>query len=145
MGSSMRSPGRAVSDRPVLASIIINEPKGSIEMVICVPVTVEGLIDPRWGRADRVAIAEATANGVADWQEFDVGWDALHDAGTEGSHHARVARFLRDHHVDAVVAHHMGMGMAHMLEQMGVKAYLGASGDARAAVTTAIQRGEALT
>ncbi|HEX9121797.1 MAG TPA: NifB/NifX family molybdenum-iron cluster-binding protein [Actinomycetota bacterium] len=101
-------------------------------------MTVEGLIDPRWGRADRVAIAEATANGIADWQEFDVGWGALHDVGTEGSHHARVARFLQDHHVDAVVANHMGMGMTHMLKQMGLQTYLGASGEARAAVATAI-------
>ncbi len=107
-------------------------------MVVCVPVTVEGLIDPRWGRADRVAIADATANGIADWREFDVGWGTLHDVGTEGSHHARVARFLRDQHVDAIVANHMGLGMTRMLEQMGLKTYLGASGDARAAVAVAI-------
>jgi hypothetical protein len=30
------------------------------------------------------------------------------------------------------------MGMTRMLEQMGLKTYLGASGDARAAVATAI-------
>lgn len=107
-------------------------------MVVCVPVTMEGLLDPRWGRADRVAIADATADGIADWQEFDVGWSALHDVGTEGSHHARVARFLRDHHVEVVVADHMGPGMVRMLEQMGLATYLGASGDARAAVTTAV-------
>ncbi len=107
-------------------------------MVVCVPVTVQGLIDPRWGRADRVAIADASSNGIADWQELEVGWGALHDGGSEGSHHARVARFLRDHQVDAVVANHMGMGMMRMLEQMGLKTYLGASGDARAAVAMAM-------
>lgn len=107
-------------------------------MVVCVPVAMEGMIDPRWGRADRVAIAEVTGDGIAAWQEFDVGWSTLHDAGTEGSHHARVARFLQEHHVEAVVANHMGMPMVHMLERMGMKVWLGAMGDARQATMTAI-------
>ncbi len=102
-------------------------------MVICVPVTVEGLIDPRWGRADRVATMEISGDGIADWQEFDVGWGTLHDEGTEGSHHARIARFLLDHHVGAVVANHMGEPMVHMLQQMGIAVHLGASGGAREA------------
>jgi len=102
-------------------------------MVLCVPVTTEGLIDPRWGRADRVAITEVTGDGIGAWQEYDVGWHALHDAGTEGSHHARVARFLKEHHVEAVVANHMGAPMVHMLERMGVKVWLGATGNAREA------------
>src|SRR5665648_1289190 len=50
----------------------------------------------------------STSGQIIDWQEFDVGWDDLHDEGTEGAHHARVARFLIDHHVDVVVAEHMG-------------------------------------
>lgn len=107
-------------------------------MVVCVPVTTEGLIDPRWGRANRVAISELTGGGIESWREYDVRWDALHDAGTEGSHHARVARFLLDHHVQAVVANHMGEPMVHMLERMGVKVWLGAVGDAREAVAGAI-------
>ena len=73
-------------------------------MLVCVPVTAEGLIDPRWGRADRVAITEVTEDGIGTWREYEVGWNALHDAGTEGSHHARVARFLKEHHVEAVLA-----------------------------------------
>ena len=107
-------------------------------MVVCVPVAADGQIDPRWGRADRVAIAEVTGRGIADWQEVDVGWSTLHDAGTEGSHHARVARLLQDHHVEAVVANHMGMPMVHMLERMGLKIRLGATGDARRAAMAAI-------
>ena len=107
-------------------------------MLVCVPVTVEGSIDPRWGRADRVAVAEVTEQGVASWQEFDVGWNQLHDAATEGSHHARIARFLRDNRVEAVVADHMGPPMAHMLDKMGLKVRLGAMGDAREAAMTAI-------
>lgn len=108
-------------------------------MVVCVPVTTEGLIDPRWGRAERVAITQTTGDAIVAWQEHDVGWNALHDAGGEGSHHARVARFLQEHHVEAIVANHMGMPMVHMLERMGVSVWLGAIGDARAAVVKAIE------
>src|SRR5579859_2829845 len=107
-------------------------------MVVCVPVTTEGLIDPRWGRADRVAITEVAGDEIGAWQEYDVGWDALHDAGTEGSHHARVARFLQEHRVKGVVANHMGPPMAQMLERMGVKVWLGAMGDAGEAAVKAI-------
>jgi predicted Fe-Mo cluster-binding NifX family protein len=107
-------------------------------MVVCVPVTTEGLIDPRWGRADRVAITDATGDGITAWREYDVGWNALHDAGTEGSHHARISRFLQEHRVEAVVANHMGAPMVHMLERMRVKVWLGAIGDARDATVRAI-------
>lgn len=95
-------------------------------------------VDPRWGRADRVAIAQATTQGISSWQKFDVGWSTLHDAGGEGAHHARVARLLMDHDVEAVVADHMGPGMLHMLEQMGLSIHLRAAGDAREAVVAAI-------
>jgi predicted Fe-Mo cluster-binding NifX family protein len=88
--------------------------------------------------AERVAIAQVTGAGIGVWQEFEVGWHALHDAGTEGSHHARVARFLQEHHVEAVVANHMGAPMVHMLERMGVKVWLGAAGNAREAAMGAI-------
>ena len=107
-------------------------------MVVCVPVSADGSIDPRWGRADRVATAEVRAQEATSWQEFDVGWSTLHDAGGEGTHHARVVRFLIDHHVEAVVAHHMGPGMLHTLERMGLAIHLGAEGDARDAVVAAM-------
>jgi predicted Fe-Mo cluster-binding NifX family protein len=109
-------------------------------MVVCIPVTAEGRVDPRWGRADRVAIVEVTDRRIAGWKEFDVGWNALHDEGSEGSHHARVARFLRQHQVGAVAAEHMGPPMAHMLEMMGVEVFLGSAGDAREAVIEAVNR-----
>ena len=107
---------------------------GRSEITVCVPVTVEGLLDSRWGRADKVALATVGEGGIVNWQEFDVGWGGLHDASTEGSHHARIARFLREHRVDAVVAHHMGPPMAHMLEKMGLTVRLGETGSAREAV-----------
>ena len=111
------------------------------EVIVCVPVTVEGVVDSRWGRADRVAVATAARGGVEGWREYDVGWGSLHDAGTEGSHHARVARFLREHRVEAVVAHHMGAGMVHMLGKMGLTVQLGAAGSAREAVREAFRAG----
>ena len=106
-------------------------------MRVCVPVTDDGQIDPRWGRAQRVAVAEVRDGQMAEWQEHDVAWGELHDAGTEGSHHARVARFLREQHVEAVVGHHMGDGMRRMLDKMGLQVRLGAAGDARAAAIAA--------
>ena len=102
-------------------------------MIVCLPVTQEGFLDPRWGRADRVAIAKVTANGIQSWQEVDVGWGLLHDSGTEGAHHARVARFLREQEVEAVVANHMGPPMELMLGKMGIEVHLGAAGSAREA------------
>ena len=106
-------------------------------MVICLAVADDGCIDPRWGRAQRVAIATAENGAITGWEEFGVSWDTLHDTGSEGTHHARVARFLREHQVDTVLAQHMGEGMAHMLQKMGVTVRLGIAGDARQAVTAA--------
>jgi predicted Fe-Mo cluster-binding NifX family protein len=104
---------------------------GRSQIVVCVPVAPDGLLDPRWGRADRVAVATVSQDGIDDWEEFDVGWGSLHDAGTEGSHHARIARFLLEHSVEAVAAHHMGAGMLHMLEKMGITVRLGETGSAK--------------
>jgi predicted Fe-Mo cluster-binding NifX family protein len=107
-------------------------------MIVCVPVTPDGAVDPRWGRAARVAIADVRDGAIAHWDEQPVGWDALHDEGTEGGHHARVARFLKSQGTQVVVAHHMGEPMEIMLGAMGVRVVFGASGDARAAVLAAV-------
>ena len=72
-------------------------------MIVCVPVTPTGEIDPRWGRAARVAVADARDGAVTSWEEIEVGWDGLHDMGSEGGHHARVARFLLEHGAEVVV------------------------------------------
>ena len=53
-------------------------------MKVCVPVAADGQVDPRWGRANRVAVAEVADGEVRDWQEFTVAWGTLHDQGTEG-------------------------------------------------------------
>jgi predicted Fe-Mo cluster-binding NifX family protein len=106
-------------------------------MLVCVPVDMDGQVDPRWGRAARVALADVTDGTVASWQQFDVAWDRLHDASGEGVHHARIARFLRDNHVQLVAAGHMGGPMVQMLERMGISVRLGVGGDARAAAIDA--------
>ena len=90
-------------------------------MRVCVPITDDGQVDPRWGRADRVAVASVVDGQIADWQEFTVGWGTMHDAGTEGAHHARVARFLRDNQVQAVAVRHVGPGMHRMLGSMAIQ------------------------
>jgi predicted Fe-Mo cluster-binding NifX family protein len=106
-------------------------------MILCIPVTSEGLTAPGWGRAHRVAVASTSGGDITDWRELDVAWDTLHDEGTEGAHHARVARFLVDEHVDVVVAEHMGAGMVRMLSTMGIPVAQAAAGDARVAVLAA--------
>ena len=104
------------------------------DMIVCAPVTKEGMIDPRWGRADWVAVADVVAGEIVSWQEVEVSWSRLHDEGAPGSHHARVVTFLREHQVEVVVANHIGPGMVRMLDSMGLPVHLGAAGDARAAV-----------
>jgi predicted Fe-Mo cluster-binding NifX family protein len=103
-------------------------------MIVCVPVTGDGQVGDGWGRAPRVAVAELLDGRITSWVEHDVHWDALHDVGTEGGHHARIATFLKDHDVEVVVAGHMGPPMQQMLMRMRIVARLGASGDAREAV-----------
>ena len=106
-------------------------------MRLCAPVTDEGLIDRRWCRANRVAVAQVAGDRIVDWQEFDVGWNELHDAGTDSEHHARMAEFLRNHAVNAVVVDHMGRCMRSTLDRMEVAIHPGAAGVARAAVEEA--------
>jgi predicted Fe-Mo cluster-binding NifX family protein len=106
-------------------------------MKVCVPITADGQVDPHWGRAGRVAVAEVAGGEISDWQEFAVGWGALHDQGTEGAHHARVARFLRDNGVQAIAVHHVGPGMQRMLGSMAIRIVTGLGGDARSAARVA--------
>lgn len=113
-------------------------------LTLAIPVTDDGQVDPRWGRAHRVAVADVTlprdgsGAAVTGWREVEVGWDVLHDAGTHGSHHARIARFLRDQSIDAILVNHVGPPMARMLATMGIELVGVAGGDARQAVARAI-------
>lgn len=106
-------------------------------MKVCVPLTADGQVDARWGRAERVAVADVSDGEIRGWQEFTVGWETLHDLGTEGAHHARVARFLREQDIQAIAVHHIGPGMQRMLASMSIRAVTGLGGDARSAVLAA--------
>ncbi len=106
-------------------------------MIVCVPVTPGGQVDSSWGRAPRVAVAKVEDGRITAWDEHDVAWDVLHDVGTDGGHHARVATFLKDNGVEVVVAGHMGPPMVQMLAKMRILARMGAGGDARSAVAAA--------
>ena len=105
---------------------------------VAVPVRSDGTVDTRWGKAEHIGLARTAGATITDWQIVEVGWNALHDAGTEGSHHARVVRFLREHAVTDVVAHHMGDSKQNTLGKLGIRVHLDAAGDARAAVITAL-------
>lgn len=108
-------------------------------MTVIVPVTADGRTDHSWGKARRVAVATVSAGAISAWEETDVRWDASHDEGTEGSHHARIARFLRDNGVETVLADHLGPGMQRMLATMGITVLPVAVGeDARAAVLAVV-------
>lgn len=110
----------------------------STQSIVAIPVRPDGTTDPRWGKAEFIGLAQTQGSMIASWQVVDVDWNVLHDAGTEGSHHARVVRFLRDHSVTDVVAHHMGDSMFNTLNTLGIQVHLDAHGDARTAVTTAL-------
>jgi predicted Fe-Mo cluster-binding NifX family protein len=105
-------------------------------MRACVTVEADE-VGRGWGRAERVAIAEVVDAAITSWSEHEVRWGDLHDSGTEGAHHARVVRFLREHEIDLVVVTNMGEDQHRMLTKMGIRVVLGATGDARAAVLAA--------
>ncbi len=109
-------------------------------MIVCVPIDPNGMVDPRWGRADRIVVVDLIDGEIESWREIDVSWSTLHDSGSPARHHARVARFLKDNSVEMVVADHVGDGMVRMLGTMNVPLALDAAGDARAAVLAAGHR-----
>ncbi|WP_199176304.1 NifB/NifX family molybdenum-iron cluster-binding protein [Actinomyces qiguomingii] len=123
-----------------LASI---EPASGAATTVLIPVTEHGDMEPRFGRAPRVAVATVVDGIVTTWREYAVGWDAAHDAGTPGSHHARIVRFLNDHRVDTIVAEHMGVGMRRVVDRMGIRLLTVPGGAARQAVSLALASAEA--
>jgi predicted Fe-Mo cluster-binding NifX family protein len=134
--STLGTRGEAIGPGIRLPSTAGNRRLGHA-VIACIPVSGDGSVDPRWGRAACVAVADVRANGIQSWQEFAVGWGHLHDSGPEGEHHARIARFLKHHEVQLVVADHMGPPMEHMLIRMGIAVRLGTRGQAKEAVLEA--------
>ncbi|MBI3750705.1 MAG: hypothetical protein HY263_03475 [Chloroflexi bacterium] len=106
-------------------------------MIVAIALSPNGTAGQGWGRAPRVAIARVEGGRIEAWAEHDIRWDVLHDEGSEGGHHARIARFLKEFGVELVVAGHMGPPMVQMLARMNIATRLGVDGDARAAVAAA--------
>ena len=108
-------------------------------MNVMIPVRPDGSVEPRFGKAPMVAVAQVDDNGhIADWQTFKVEWDRLHDEGTEGTRHARIVRFLREHDVVACVATHAGIGMQRTLAAMNIPLLSATLPQARQSVEQAI-------
>ena len=92
------------------------------------------------GRARTMAVAALNAaDEIVGWQEFQVGWDILHEQGPHGSLHAQIVGFMRDHDIAAVVSGHMGPPMVNTMMKLGVVP-LSAAGDARSAARDAAKR-----
>ncbi|NMW89574.1 NifB/NifX family molybdenum-iron cluster-binding protein [Mobiluncus curtisii] len=92
------------------------------------------------GRARTMVVATVdAADEITAWQEFEVGWDILHEQGPHGSLHAQIVSFMRDHDIVAVVSGHMGPPMVKTMMKLGVLP-LSATGDARHAATDAAKR-----
>lgn len=107
-------------------------------MIVATPVTEDGMSGHTWGKARSVGVADVRGGRVATWSVHEVRWDESHDAGTHGSHHARVVRFLKEQAVEAVVVDHMGEGMARMMRTMGIHVLPATPGDAQASVLSAV-------
>jgi predicted Fe-Mo cluster-binding NifX family protein len=105
--------------------------------IACSPITPDGQVAGGWGKATAVAVASVEDGSIVRWRIEQVGWDELHDSGTEGSHHARIVRFLTDNRVTLVVAGHMGAPMQSTVAKLGIRVVLDAAGDARRAILEA--------
>jgi predicted Fe-Mo cluster-binding NifX family protein len=108
-------------------------------MNIATPVDAAEKSAPAWGRAHWVAVADVTEGAIRDWQVHEVSWDDLHDAGTHGSHHARIVTFLKEQQVEAIVVDHVGEGMQRLLATMSIPMLQATPGDAKLSVLLAVR------
>lgn len=109
-------------------------------MRIAMPVTEDEQVAHGWGKAENLAIVDVTDGEITNWKVEHVGWRALHDEGTHGSHHARVVRFCRDNEITDVIVDHMGEGMQNTLTKLGLKLHQTEISGAREAVAALIQQ-----
>lgn len=91
------------------------------------------------GKAQTMAVAHIVDGAITSWDEYEVGWNLLHGQYSEGTHHARIVRFMREHAITAVVTGHMGAPMVNTLTKLGVRPVVNISGDARQGALTAVE------
>ncbi|MGC8571671.1 MAG: NifB/NifX family molybdenum-iron cluster-binding protein [Candidatus Micrarchaeia archaeon] len=77
------------------------------------------------GRAPRVAIIYTKDGKVEKIEEIDVRWDKTHENEQEGLHHASVAKFIKEHKVNEIIASGSGPDMRRMLERLGLTIKIG--------------------
>lgn len=109
------------------------------DMTIAIPVTAEGAVFERLAKAPLVATCVLRDGEIADWTEHAVGWDQTYGVDVMGNHHARVMRFMQDTMVTDVVAADVCDNMRRSLAAKGVTLHADHTGDARAAVRSALQ------
>ncbi len=102
-------------------------------MIIAIPVTPEGQVDVKFGKAHWVALAEVNADGTetTNWTVEEVNWDELHDSSPHGTHHGRIVRFLSDNNAEAVIINRAGASMLNTMAKMGLVIVTEAEGDAK--------------
>ena len=106
-------------------------------MIVGVTTTPEGTVGGGLGRAQTMAVADVRDGAVVAWTEHHVGWGDLHGTGPEGTHHARIVRFVREHGLEGVVTSGLGEGMRTTMGKLGVVVRTDLAGDARAAAAAA--------
>jgi predicted Fe-Mo cluster-binding NifX family protein len=106
-------------------------------MIIGVTTTPHGTVGGGLGRAQTVAVADVRDGEVTSWTEVPVGWGDLHGIGPEGTHHARIVRFVREHALECVVTSGLGESMRTTMGKLGVVVRTDLTGDARAAAAAA--------
>ncbi|WP_420176392.1 NifB/NifX family molybdenum-iron cluster-binding protein [Luteococcus sp. OSA5] len=112
-------------------------------MIVATPTTADGQTAAAWGKAHWIGLADVRSGAegpeVVGWQIHEVAWDESHDAGTHGSHHARIVRFLKENQVQAIVVDHMGEGMQRVVRNMQIPLLPATPGDAQASVLAAVR------
>ncbi|MGC8652181.1 MAG: NifB/NifX family molybdenum-iron cluster-binding protein [Candidatus Micrarchaeia archaeon] len=91
-----------------------------VEKIIMAVVDLNGMLIGI-GRAPRVEIAHVKDNRIDKIDEIDVRWDEAHETEQEGLHHATVAKFIKEHNVNEIIASGVGPDMKRMLERLGIK------------------------
>jgi Dinitrogenase iron-molybdenum cofactor. len=107
-------------------------------MIIAIPVTPDGAVEERWAGPRGSRSPPWWTDASRTGRSTPSAGTSPTTRGTEGAHHARVVRFLRENGVTHVVVDHMGAGMRHTLGKLGIEILPVRSPFAREAVVLAV-------